>query len=706
MKAAMVRQSVLALALVLSACGMGDPAVPDDRTGWPSYGRDYTEQRFSPADEITMRSVARLGLFKVLDLPDETGLVATPLMVGRTLYFPGKFSKVYAVDAVDGTIKWTFDPDVRARLMQDSRRMKFSYGTSRGVAYWKGRIFVGTGDGRLIALSAKDGREIWSVQTFDPATPRYITGAPLAFNGKILIGHGGADLGPVRGYVTAYDAATGKQAWRFYTVPGNPADGFENKAMEMAAKTWTGEWWKYGGGGTVWNSMTYDPEFNRVYLGTGNGAPWNRDIRSPGGGDNLFLASVVALNADTGEYAWHYQENPGETWDYNSNMDMVLADLIIDGRPRKVLMHAPKNGFFYVIDRQNGKLISAEKFAKVTWASHVDLKTGRPVELPGARPGKGVSSIWPGGFGAHSWPSMSFNPDTQLVYLPMVDLPGNYDARGVDPATWKVAPFEYWHGYSDLFGRNVRKTPAETAEIARDAGAWLQARDPRTNKIVWRVRQPGLYVGGTLTTAGGLVFTGQASGDFVAYDARTGAKLWSFDAQRPITAPPITYVIEGRQYVAVLVGAGGSVGAEGSTADAKRRMGYRDGGRRLLIFRIDAKENLPPEPRESLTPIDVPGLSIDAGKVLRGRAIFDAQCFTCHGSNAISGGGAPDLRSSPVATDLATMRQIVLGGALEARGMPKFTELTSGDVEALYHYIRAQARADATASPAPSANAP
>ena len=684
---------MLSVLLVLAACSGSDRSKSNDLE-WVSYGRDYSEQRFTPAAEVSRQTIGRLGLQWALDLPDETGLVATPLMIGRTLYFPGKFSKVYAVDAIHGTIKWTFDPHVRERLATDHRRMKFSYGTSRGVAYWKGNIYVGTGDGRLIALAARDGRQVWSVQTFDPSTPRYITGAPLAFRDKILIGHGGADLGPVRGYVTAYDASTGRQKWRFYTVPGNPADGFESPAMAMAAKTWTGEWWKYGGGGTVWNSMTYDPEFNRVYLGTGNGAPWNQEIRSPGGGDNLFLASIVALDADTGAYAWHYQENPGETWDYNSDMDMVLADLTIAGARRKVLMHAPKNGFFYVIDRTNGKLISAEKFAKVTWATRVDLRTGRPVETATARAGRATASIWPGGFGAHSWPPMSFNPETQLVYLPMSNTPGNYDARGIDPKTWKVKPFEYWSGYADVFGHNIRQTAAMQAEAARDAGSWLQARDPRTNRLVWSVRQPGLYTGGTLTTQGGLVFAGQSTGWFVAYDARNGKALWRFDAQRPITAPPISYTIHGVQYISLLVGAGGSVGAEGQMGAAAGRSGYRDGGRRLLTFALDGHARLAPTPRESLTPLDVPGFKVDAELALRGRRVFDTQCFTCHGSGGISGGGAPNLLSSPAATDLPTIKRIALGGALELRGMPRFTELTDADIDAVYHYLRQRARED------------
>lgn len=694
MKRAFLATLLAAISLV-AACYAGEPAaVIHQDAEWLSYGRDYSEQRFTPLASIDTETVATLGLSWGLELPAETALVATPLKVGGVLYFTGKWSVVYAVDAATGKIKWTFDPKALEVLGRDPRRLEINWGMSRGVAYWKDKIYVGVADGRLIALSAKDGTQIWSAQTFAPETPRYITGAPLAFNGKILIGHGGADMGPVRGYVTAYDAETGKQVWRFHTVPGNPADGFESKAMEMAAKTWTGQWWKYGGGGTVWNSMTFDPEFNRVYLGTGNGTPWNQAIRSPGGGDNLFLASVVALDADTGEYVWHYQENPGETWDYNSDMDMVLADLAIDGEPRKVLLHAPKNGFFYVIDRHTGKVISAEKLVKVTWASRIDTATGRPVEIPGARPGKGAVTVWPGPVGAHSWPSMSFNPRTGLVYIPVVDLQGSYDARGIDPETWTRAPFSYWTGYSDIVGRDIVQNAEQNNIWGDSSSAWLQARDPRTNTMAWQVKQPGLWAGGTLTTGGGLVFIGQASGLLVAYDARTGKELWKYDCGRPISAAPISYGIGGVQYISVLVGWGGTPSAEGALGDPSMRMGYRDGGRRLLTFALRGQSSMPTVPAAPVVPIDVPGFKIDPAKVRRGERLFDATCSICHGTNVLSGGGAPDLRGSGVASNPESLRQVVLGGALTARGMPQYTGFSAGDVEAIYHYIRSRARED------------
>ena len=351
--------ALVGLTLMVTGVGATAREIDDASLGdesntaeWLGYGRTYSEQRFSPLEQINTSNVAQLKVDWYIDVPEAVGLVATPLVADGVMYFVGSRNIVRAVSATTGKPLWLYDPRV-AEVAGDRMRVSFLHG-SRGVALWKDKVYLATVDGRLIGLEASTGREIWNVMTVDPSKALYISGAPKVFKGKVLIGNGGTENGAARGYVTAYDAETGKQVWRFYIVPGNPADGFENEAMAMAAKTWTGEWWKYGGGGNAWHGFTYDPEFDAVYIGTGNGAPWNRKIRSPGGGDNLFLCSIVALDPDSGEYRWHYQTTPGETWDYNSNMDIVLADLTIDGRDIKALMHAPKNGFFYVIDRLNG----------------------------------------------------------------------------------------------------------------------------------------------------------------------------------------------------------------------------------------------------------------------------------------------------------------------------------------------------------------
>ena len=384
--------------------------------------------------EINRETVSRLNLAWTLDL-DVTNNLSTPLAVDGVIYVASGYSFVHAVDVKTGKLLWRYDPEVAKAA---GVKLRTGWGI-RGLSFWKGRLFVGTHDGRLISLDAKTGKPVWSVQTIDTNDGSFVSGPPRVFNDKVIIGFGGGDFGAVRGYVTAYDTATGKQLWRWCTVPGDPAKGFENKAMEMAAKTWTGEWWKYGGGGTVWNAMTYDPEFNRVYLGTGNGGPWNWKIRSPSGGDNLFLCSVVALDADTGEYVWHYQTTPGDAWDYNSAMDMTLATLNIGGSPRKVLLHAPKNGFFYVIDRNDGKLISAEKLGTVTWATKVDLATGRPVLAPNARYENGPVTLWPSFQGVHNLYPQSFSPKTGLVYVPTIEMPATFGGD-VDYKNWKPLP--------------------------------------------------------------------------------------------------------------------------------------------------------------------------------------------------------------------------------------------------------------------------
>ena len=421
-----------ALAMVFALSGAGTQAadtVVDDKylssdgdgSNWAAYGRTSSETRYSPLDQINSDNVKQLGIQWALDLPKERSLISTPLAIDGVIYFTGSYSYTRAVDARTGKVLWEYDPKV---IEHAGDRLRIMWDTNRGPAFYKGKLIITTVDGRLVALDAKTGKMLWETMTIDPRRSYYITGAPKVFRDKVIIGNGGTEHEAARGYVTAYDVNTGKQAWRFYIVPGNPADGFENKAMEMAAKTWTGEWWKHGGGGNAWNGITYDPEFNTVYIGTGNGSPWNQKIRSPGGGDNLFLCSIVALDADSGEYKWHYQTNPGETWDYNSNMDIVLADVQYGGQTVKAILHAPKNGFFYVINRANGELLSAEKFAKATWAERIDLKTGRPVEVEGARYEDGEETVWPSPFGAHSWHPMSYNPNTGLTYIPAIEMAG------------------------------------------------------------------------------------------------------------------------------------------------------------------------------------------------------------------------------------------------------------------------------------------
>ncbi|HQR03614.1 MAG: PQQ-dependent dehydrogenase, methanol/ethanol family [Proteobacteria bacterium] len=654
-----------------------------DGHDWASYGRLFDEQRFSPLRQVNAANIKRLGLAWDLELPDTNNVTTVPLEVDGVIYFAAGYSVIHAVDARTGKLLWRYDPEVPKVA---GRKLRLGWG-SRGIAFWKGRVYVGTIDGRLIAVDAKTGKAAWSVMTVGKDDARYITGAPRVFNGKVIIGHGGADFGPVRGYVTTYDAATGKELWRFYIVPGNPADGFENKAMEMAAKTWKGEWWKFGGGGTVWNAMTYDPEFNRIYLGTGNGAPWNQKIRSPGGGDNLFLCSVVALDADTGEYVWHYQTNPGETWDYNSAMDMILATLEIDGKPRKVILHAPKNGFFYVIDRETGKLISAEKIGKVNWAEKIDLTTGRPVENPEARYPDGKALVWPNNAGVHGWYPMAFNPNTGLTYIPVTHMAGYYNDQGVDFKHWRFPDHpEFSTGLADL--------DHSSSEVPKDAGtSALLAWDPVHQKQAWRQPTPGAWSGGVLTTAGNLVFQSDADGKLKAYAADTGKMLWSYYLGVGSLSAPITYTVGGKQYISILAGWMGAQAAMGGLTAQHGWVG-RSHPRRLLTFVLDGKAILPPSPPPAQpVPVDDPGFVVDPAKAARGGEIYGRNCVTCHGIGAVAGGYAPDLRASPIPLSSEAFDQIVRKGGLLDKGMPRFDEFSDDDLESLRNYLRARARA-------------
>ncbi|RIW14111.1 PQQ-dependent dehydrogenase, methanol/ethanol family [Algoriphagus lacus] len=656
-----------------------DAAIADESQteNWLAYGRTHNERRFSPMKDINENNVANLKVDWYIDLPNDRGLVSTPLVIDGVLYFCGTMNIVKAVDATSGKLIWEYDPEV-AKHVAGKRQIGWVH--NRGISFYKGKIYAATWDGRLIALDAKTGKEIWSAQTFAPTESLYITGAPKAFKDKILIGNGGTEYGPSRGYVTAYDAETGKQAWRFYIVPGNPADGFENEAMEMAAKTWTGEWWKHGGGGNAWHGFTYDADLDVLYIGTGNGSPWNRKIRSPGGGDNLFLSSIVALDPDDGKYLWHYQTTPGESWDYNSNMDIVLADLKIDGKMVKTILHAPKNGFFYVINRETGKLISADPFVETSWASHVDLATGRPVEVPGARYENGQAEITPSPLGGHSWQSMSFNPNTGLVYFPVMHFSMTYSDDGIDVANWQNKAFQRGTGV------NTSVSKKQPREYLSSLLAW----DPIKKKPVWSVPQNDLWNAGTLTTAGNLVFQGRADGKFLAFDANTGDELWSFDTGLGISAPPITYSVNGRQYIALLVGWGGALAGTGGM---NMGWGYGVHTRRLVVFSLEGVADMPKlPPRHSPTLIEGSNFILDNNLAQKGVNEYSA-CAGCHGKGGIANGMAPDLRASPIPLEKASFNAVVRDGAKVSMGMPAFPEMTDEQLTALMHYIRQQARA-------------
>jgi quinohemoprotein ethanol dehydrogenase len=674
----------LALALALGACSKPEGA------NWSSYGGDSSENHYSPLTQINAETVSRLRLAWSYDLPVTPNGLGSPLAIDGILYFPVGHSVIHAMNAQTGELLWQYDPKVYDVA---GLRMRAGWG-NRGLAYSDGKIFTATLDGRLIAINARDGKEIWSTQTLDDGSSQYITGPPFMMGDLVAIGNGGGDYGPARGFVSAYDARTGEQAWRFYTVPGNPADGFENAAMERAAATWNGEWWRLGGGGTVWHAMAYDAELGRLYIGTGNGLPWNQKIRSPGGGDNLYLCSIVAIDARTGEYVWHYQVNPGETWDFNAAMDIELTELTIAGERTPVLMQAPKNGFFYVIDRRDGRLISAERFAEnVNWAERIDIATGRPVENPAARFPDGTAFLtFPSSWGAHGVPSMSYNRQNGLVYLPVTEAGQIY----TDPpnlAAWAPADGPM------RMNAGLGAPPATMAPPPPKTSALL-AWNPATQQQVWRIPLTGMQNGGTLSTAGNLVFQGQVTGEFTAYAADTGNELWSFDAQVGIGAQPITYLAGGKQYVTIIAGWRG-VGVSG----LPREWNYYQQRRRVLTFVLDGEAALPAiADDEELPFVDDPSFRVDAAKATLGRSVLHRNCHVCHGPGLISGGAAPDLRRAQSPLTLAGLTAVLHDGSLRSRGMPQYEEMPAAEIEALQHYIRQETRAAIAAQAAAAGN--
>ena len=665
-----------------------------DAANWLSHGRTYDEQRHSPLKQIDVTNVNTLGLAWSYDLDTDRGQEATPLVVDGVMYSTSAWSKVQALDAATGKLLWQYDPKVPGEVGVKA----CCDVVNRGVAVYKGRLYLGTLDARLVALDARTGKEVWSVQTADRDKPYTITGAPRIVKGKVLIGNGGAEFG-VRGYVTAYDAETGKQAWRFYTVPGDPSQPFEAEILKKAAETWSGQWWSQGGGGTVWDSMAYDADLDLLYIGVGNGSPWNYRLRSQSKGDNLFLSSIVALRGETGEYVWHYQTTPGDSWDFTATQHIILADLPIDGQPRKVLMQAPKNGFFYVLDRENGKLLSAKPFATVNWATGIDLNTGRPQVNPDAyyaQTGKPWFAL-PAAYGAHNWQPMAYSPDTKLVYIPAHDVPMAY----IDDTNYKPRPIGFNIGINGPAG-SMPQDPPTKAQVLATVRGYLKAWDPAQQKEVWSVEQAGAWNGGVLTTGGGLVFEGNASGQFNAYNAATGATLWSFAAQGGIIAAPVSYAIDGQQYVSIVVGWGGVFPISGGDMAVKNKP--KSNKSRVLSFRLGGTHSLPEPPAPGPLPTP-PARMGDATTLATGHLVFHAYCSVCHGDSAVGAGVLPDLRHSRVLADADRWKRIVIDGSLTSSGMVAFGSVFPAEAgEAVRAYVIA--RANDELAPPPAAAAP
>jgi quinohemoprotein ethanol dehydrogenase len=647
---------------------------------------DSGGMHFSPLSKIDAGNVGSLGTAWTYDGirvrgSVNRGLEATPVIVDGVMYVSGPWSVVYALDAKTGHELWIYDPQVEGAWA----RKACCDVVNRGVAVWKGKVYVGSLDGYLIALDARTGRLVWRTDTLIERTRAYVVGgAPEIAGDNVVIGNGGADMG-VRGYVSAFDLETGALAWRFFTVPGDPAKGFEHPELAAAARTWDPHSrWEYGGGGTAWDSIVYDPELDLVYVGTGNAGPHPRWTRSPAGGDNLYLASILAIHARTGRLAWYYQTTPGESWDYTATQNMILADLPSGDGIRKVLLQAPKNGFFYVLDRRTGELVSAEKYATVTWADRVDVASGRPVLAAQGDYGRGPKLVFPANWGAHNWQPMSFSPRTGLVYIPVLD-------GGV---VFEREPHPHFRpdSYNAAADERVPEPRDENLVRGQPGGAMtsiLEAWDPVRQRAAWRVPQSTFYNGGILSTATDLVFQGTAGGEFVAYDARTGVRLTSIATGTGIMAAPVAYEIDGEEYVAVAAGFGGAV--LGSYVPGAAALDHQNLGR-ILVFKLRGG----PVPQAPLVaaseqyPLPAP-LSTSQHLIQQGHALFAANCGACHSERG--GGGYPNLWNLPPAIH-GVFAKIVLGGALSANGMASFADvLKPRDVTAIHAYLIEDARA-------------
>ena len=721
MRASLSLLAGLAVAALLAGCGTQAPppaassaATPPAPAGqvdlarlngldqepgqWLTGGRDAGNTHFSPLTAVNRDTAGSLGFAWEFKTGTNRGMQATPIVVDGVLYTSGVAGRVYAVDAASGKPLWQFEPPLALK----NARGSCCDLVNRGVAVWRGKVYVGSFEGILYALDARDGKVLWQADTFIDHHRAYsITGAPQVAGKVVVIGNGGAEFDS-RGYVTAYDLDTGKLAWRFFTVPGDPAKPAEDKAMAMAARTWdpqrdVGR----GDGGNVWDGIAYDPKRNLVYIGTSNGAPWNSAYRSPSGGDNLFIASIVALNADTGEYVWHYQETPGERWDYDATPPMTLATLRIGDADRDVLMQASKNGFFYVLDRATGELLAADKFVDANWAKGVDLKTGRPIDNPDVDYTRGKPVIvFPSGVGGHNFNPMSLSAHTGLVYIPTAH---SGQALIQDPLTPRQ-PERMFAGAQVIFATQLTMpanllppalrpllTPAHLKTLpSMDMHASLKAWDPVAHKVVWEHKYPTFMDhSGVLSTAGGIVVQGSIDGKLRVFNDETGAVIKEIDTGSPLIAAPMTYTVNGVQYIAILAGSGGggwNFWMPGNVA------AERGNDNRILVFKLDGGSTPLPALLGPVPPIPAPpeqaGTPAD---VAAGAQLFATNCAGCH-ANA-ERAPVPDLRRSGFIHDASAFESVVRGGSLQKMGMPAWDDLlTSAQVEQIRTSLIAVAR--------------
>ncbi|HEY6483394.1 MAG TPA: PQQ-dependent dehydrogenase, methanol/ethanol family [Steroidobacteraceae bacterium] len=691
-------RTLLTLCGVWLAAAVAAPAAAAAADDWKVAGGDPDGTYYSPLSGINASNIARLGFAWQYDLGTHRGQEATPIVIDGVMYTSGTWGYVYAVDAASGRQLWRYDPQA-AHL---AARQPCCDLVNRGVAVSNGRVYVAAVDGRLHALDARTGRKIWAVDTItDHSLPYSSTGAPLIAGKVVVIGNGGADMGHggVRGYVSAFDLASGALKWRFYTVPPAPGQPYENPELAIADKTWDPHRGaQYKGGGTAWDGFAYDPKLDLVYFGTGNAAPYDARLLGPTSPDELFTAAILAVHAETGRLAWHYQTTPGDRWDFDSVQKLVMADLTLNGRLRHTIMQASKNGFFYVLDRQSGELLSAVNYTFVDWASRVDLTTGRPVITKRADWYRGPSSIYPSWFGGHTWNPMSYSRATHLMYIPVIDVPtiwvdlahnggsvkfldGFFTVNGVIPDT-TYDPADLRRLYGPLPSLQSLRSERPGKRVRELLRAW----DPVRHKSVWEHEtSSGVrgYDGGVMSTAGNLVFQGRGSGGLWVYAADSGQVLKVIQTGSHIMAAPMTYVVRGEQYIAVQAGYGGTGISVNAIPPASAAFKYENVNR-IIAFKLDGPTVPTPAPRVQLPVPKPPARSASAASVRNGEAKFVQECSRCH---VLGPSVTPDLRRLTPQLH-AIFNDIVLRGALAPTGMERFDDLLSEqDVNDIHAYL-------------------
>lgn len=634
---------------------------------WFLKGGNFNGSHYSPLSRINEENIGQLSLAWAMDLPIPDGTPTTPIVVDGVIYIGGAYSKVVAVDASDGSLLWTYEPDFSA-IFAETPWLSWISRANRGVAVWDGRVYVATADCRLVALDAKTGRQQWDKKTCEVADGYSISDSPYVGGDKVFVGNAGSESEENnRGYISAYDARTGDLVWRFFIVPSHIPEENDTPALKMAAKTWTGDTLEtVGGGGNSWNEMTYDPVSNQLFFGTAGSNRYDYATRSPDGGDNLFLSSIVAINAETGEYNWHYQTVDKDSWDFNATMNIILADLTIKDENRETVLIAPKNGFHYALDRHTGELLTAGKYAKVNWATHINMETGRPNYDPGAEywnaPDGETVLFWPNFWGAHSWNPMAFHPGLGLSYIPVIDLPTAIDNEGNSEDVIMLTEVD---GKPHVPGK-------------------LVAFDPATQSIRWSVNHALPYNGGLMATGGNLVFQGNAEGKFVAYAADSGKEVWTVQTGSAINAAPASYAVDDTQYVLIPIGAAGGLQYRYPEMHAAAQV---KGPVRLMAFSLSGDADMP-DPGSGYPPLpDQPALEATAEEIETGKELYATACYGCHGVNGVTrfGGSVPDLRYSNAETH-ATWHGIVIGGARASNGMPGM-EIEVEESEAIRSYI-------------------